>query len=155
MSICRVISCVAGNGWGVCCDRCVLLTKLLLTFALLHFVLQDQTCLFLQVSLDFLLLHSNLLWLKGRLVLLLDLEGLAGLQGQKLQVNFSFFSISGWGIGLDYCDVEWFMLETNWDCSVIFETATKYCILDSSVDYENYSISSKEFLPIAVNIMII
>ena len=23
-------------------------------------------------------------------------------------VNFSFFSISDWGIDLDYCDVEWF-----------------------------------------------
>ena len=43
---------------GVCYDQCVLLTKLL-AFALLHFVLQRQTCLLLQVSLDILLLHSN------------------------------------------------------------------------------------------------
>ena len=28
-------------------------------------------------------------------------------------VNFSFFSTSGWGIDLDYWDVEWFALETN------------------------------------------
>ena len=21
--------------------------------------------------------------------------------------NFSFFSVTGWGIGLDYCDIEW------------------------------------------------
>ena len=35
--------------------------------------------------------------------------------------NFSFFSISGWDIDLDYCDVEWFALETNRDHSVIFE----------------------------------
>ena len=27
--------------------------------------------------------------------------------------NFSFFSIAIWGIGLDYCDVEWFALETE------------------------------------------
>ena len=27
--------------------------------------------------------------------------------------NFSFFSITGWGIDLDYCDTEWFALETN------------------------------------------
>ena len=26
---------------------------------------------------------------------------------------FSFFGITGWGIDLDYCDVEWFALETN------------------------------------------
>ena len=35
--------------------------KTLLAFALLHFVLQGQTCLLLQVSLGFLLLHSSLL----------------------------------------------------------------------------------------------
>ena len=31
---------------------------------LLHFVLQDQTCLLLQVSLEVLLLHSSTLWCK-------------------------------------------------------------------------------------------
>ena len=65
------------------------------------------------------------------------------------------FIITGWGIDLDYCDSEWFALETNRDHSVIFETASKYCILDSSVDYDGYSISSKGFLPIVVDIMVI
>ena len=46
---------------GVCCDQCVLLAKLL-AFALLHCVLLDQTCLLLQVSLDFQLSHSSPLW---------------------------------------------------------------------------------------------
>ena len=55
----------------------------------------------------------------------------------------------------DYCDIEWFALETNRDHSVVFETAPKYCILDSSVDYDDYSISSKGFLPIVVDIMVI
>ena len=41
------------------------LGETLLTFALLHFVLQGQTCLLLQVSLDFLLLHSSPLESKG------------------------------------------------------------------------------------------
>ena len=27
--------------------------------------------------------------------------------------NFSFFSVTGWGIDLDYCDIEWFALETE------------------------------------------
>ena len=40
------------------------------------------------------------------------------------------------------------------DHSVIFETASKYCILDSSVDYDGYSISSKGFLPTVVDIMV-
>ena len=62
-------------------------------------------------------------------------------------VNFSFFTNSGWGIDLDYCDVEWFALEMNWDHSVVFEIAPKYCILDSLVDCEGYTISSKGFLP--------
>ena len=34
---------------------------------------------------------------------------------------------------MDYCDIEWFALETNRDHSVIFEIASKYCILDSLV----------------------
>ena len=45
--------------------------------------------------------------------------------------NFSFFSVTGWGIDLDYCDIEFFALETNRDHSVVFEIASKYCISDS------------------------
>ena len=69
--------------------------------------------------------------------------------------DFSFFSVTGWGIDLDYYDIEWFALETNRDHSVIFETAFKYCISDSFVDYDGYSISSKGFLSTAVDIMVI
>ena len=32
------------------------------------------------------------------------------------------------GHRLDYYDIEWFSLETNRDHSVVFETASKYCI---------------------------
>ena len=56
---------------------------------------------------------------------------------------------------LDYCDVEWFALETNRGHSVIFEIASKYCISDSFVDYGGYSISSKGFLLTVVDIMAI
>ena len=59
------------------------------------------------------------------------------------------------GIGLDHRDIEWFALETNKGHSVVFEIASKYCILDSFVDYEGYSISSKGFLPAVVDIMVI
>ena len=38
---------------------------------------------------------------------------------------FSFFSITGWGIDLDYCDIEWFVLETNRDHSVVFRDECK------------------------------
>ena len=57
---------------------------------------------------------------------------------------------SGHRLGL-LC-VEWFALEMNKDHSVIFETASKYCILDSFVDHDGYSISSKGFLPTVVDI---
>ena len=43
----------------------------------------------------------------------------------------------------------------NKDLSVIFEIALKYCISDSFVDYEGYSMSSKGFLPTVVDIMVI
>ena len=59
------------------------------------------------------------------------------------------------GIDLDYCDTERFALEMNRDHSVIFETASKCCISDPFVDYDGYSISSKEFLPAVVDIMVI
>ena len=80
---------------------------------------------------------------------------LKDLVGLLKPFNFSFFSIAGWGIDLDYCDIEWFALEMNRDHSVVFETAPKYCISDSFVDHDGYSISSKGFLPTAGDIMVI
>ena len=71
---------------------------------------------------------------------MLVLEGLVGL---RELFNFSFFSITGQGTDLDYRDIEWFALVSNRDHSVIFEIETKYYILDSFVDYDSYSISSK------------
>ena len=47
-----------------------------------------------------------------------------------------FFTITGWGIDLEYCDIELFALEINRDHSIVLEIASKYCILDSSVAYE-------------------
>ena len=67
--------------------------------------------------------------------------------------NFSLFSITGWDIDFNYSHIEWFALETNRDLSVIFEIASKYCISDSLVDYDGYSISSKGFWPTVVDIM--
>ena len=126
MSMCRVISCIVGRG-------CLLwpmhsLGKTLLAFALLHFVFQGQTCLLLQVSLDFLLLHSNPLWWKRHLfffffflVLVLGLVGL--LRTIQLQV----FKHSWWGhrLGLLHSNwilhsIEWLALETDRDHSGFF-----------------------------------
>ena len=41
------------------------------------------------------------------------------------------------------------------DQSVVFEIAFKYCVLDSFVDYDGYSISCKGFLPTVVHNMVI
>ena len=51
--------------------------------------------------------------------------------------------------------LKWFVLETSRDHSVVFEIAPKYCILDSFVDYEVYSISSQVLLPTVVDLMVI
>ena len=57
MSMCKIVSWVVEK--SVCYDQSVLLIKILLTFALLHFVFLGQTCLLFRVSIDFLLLHSS------------------------------------------------------------------------------------------------
>ena len=82
----------------------------------------------------------------------LVLEGLAGL---PRPVQIQLLQLYWWRHRLDYCNTEWFALETNRDHSVIFEIASKYCISDSFVDHYGYSISSKGFLPTVVDIMFI
>ena len=107
------------------------------------FCIQGQICLLLQVFLDFLICIP---------VSYNEKDIFFGCQFQKvLQVfiepfNCSFFSIAYWGIDLDYCDIEWFALETKKDHSVILEIASKYCISDSFVDHDGYCISSEGIL---------
>ena len=81
---------------------------------------------------------------------MLVLKGLVG-----LHITVQLLQCYWWGIDLDYHDIEWFALETNSDQSVIFETAFKYCISDSFVVDDGYSISSEGFLPTVVDIMVI
>ena len=69
--------------------------------------------------------------------------------------NYSFFSITGQRTDLDYRDIEWFALKTNRDHSVVFEIASRYCISDSFVDYDAYSISPKGFLSTGLDTMVI
>ena len=82
---------------------------------------------------------------------MLVLEGLVGLHRTfQLQLLRCYCS----GIGLDYCDIEWFALGMSRDHSVIFEIASKDCISDSFVDYHGYPIFSKGFLPTLVDLMV-
>ena len=71
-------------------------------------------------------------------------------------VYFIFFSITVRDIDFSYCDIEWFALAMNRDHSVFFfQIASKYCISNSFVDHDGYSISSKRSLPTVVDIMVI
>ena len=80
---------------------------------------------------------------------------LKGLVGLHRTVQLQLVQRTGWGIDLDYCEIEWYALETNRDHSVVFEIASKYCILNSFVDHDGYSLSSEGFLPAVVDIMVI
>ena len=83
---------------------------------------------------------------------MLVLKGLVGLH-RTVQLQLLQHHWLGHRLGL--CGIEWFALETNGDHSVIFEIASKYCISDSFVDHDGYSISSKGFLPAVVDITVI
>ena len=80
---------------------------------------------------------------------------LKGLVGLHRPFNFSFFSVASWGIDLDHRDIEWFALEVNRDHSVVFEILSMYCISDSFVDHDGYSISSEGLLPTVVDIVVV
>ena len=69
------------------------------------------------------------------------------LVGLHRTFQLSFFGISGLDIELNYCDVEWFSLETNQDHSVIFETVPKDCILDSLVTLRVAPLLLRDFCP--------
>ena len=77
---------------------------------------------------------------------------LQGLVGLRRTVQLQLLQQFGWGADLDYCGIEWFVLETNRDRSVIFEIASKYHVSDSFADCEGYSVSSKGFFPIRIYI---
>ena len=79
----------------------------------------------------------------------LVLEGLVGLH-RRVQLQLLHCYWLGHRLGLLWY---WMVcLGTNRDHSVIFEVASKYCISDSFVDHDGYSISSKGFLPTVVDI---
>ena len=78
-----------------------------------------------------------------------------GLVGPHRTVQLQLLRRCWSGHRLGYHDNEWFALEMNRNHSVIFETASKYCILDSFVDHDGYSISWKGFLPTLVDIVVI
>ena len=90
--------------------------------------------------------------MKGHLFGELVLKGFVDLHRT---IQLQLLSITSQGIDLDYSHIEWLASGMNKDHSVIFDIASKYCILDSFVDYDGNSIYSKGFLPTVVDIIII
>ena len=129
MSICRVISCVVGklcllwSAWSL--DKTVGLCP-----ASFCTPRPDLPVIPSISWLPTFAFQSPMM--KRTFFFLLVLEGVVVFIGL---INVSFFVINSWGIDLNYSDVEWLALETNQDHPVVFETAPKYCILDSSVDW--------------------
>ena len=81
---------------------------------------------------------------------MLVLEFLIGLHRT---VNFSFFSIAGQGIDLDYHDIEWFALETEIILSFLrLHPSTAYWTLLLTMMATPFS---EGFLPKVVDIMVI
>ena len=56
---------------------------------------------------------------------------LKGLVNLHRTVQIQLLHVTGWAIGFDYHDVEWFALEMNKDHSVVYKIAPKYCISDT------------------------
>jgi len=142
--------CDVGKGcllWQACS-----LDKTLLSFALLHFVLQVQICLLFLVSLNFQLLHSNPLWLKWHLFLVLVLEDVVGLY-RTGQLQLLWHQWLRHRLGLLWY---WMVcLGKKPRALCCFWGCPKYDILGFFVVYEDYSISSKGFLTVIVDVTVI
>ena len=147
--MCRVISCVVGRGcllWPVCSlDETVNLCP-------------DSFCTprpNLPVTPGFSWLPTFAFQssvIKRKSFLLLVIEDLVSLH-RTIQLQLLWHLWLGHKLGLSWYSMV--CLETNRDHSVFFEIALNSCILDSIVDYEIYSVSSKGFLPTVVDIMVI
>ena len=154
MSMCRVFSCVVGRG-------CLIwplhsLGKTLLAFVLFFFFFLYSKAKFASYSMSLLTSHFCIPVPYNEEDIYLGVSSRRSCRSSWNQpFNFSFFSITGQGIDLDYSDIEWFALAKNRDHSVIFEISSKYWILDSFVDYDGCSISFKGFLTTVIDIIVI
>ena len=131
------------------------LDKILLAFALLHFVLQGQTIcnsVFLLTSYFHIPVPYDR---KGIFCLVLVLEGIVGIH-RTGQLQLLLHQWLGQRPGLLWCGMIWMIFLGNKQIILsFFEIAPKHCISNSSVDYNGYCIPSKEFLPTVVDIMVI
>ena len=149
MSMCRVFSCVVGRG-------CLLwlvhfLGRTLLAFALLIFNSRAKLPVIPGIAwLSTFAFHCPIMKRKPFWVLIP--EGLVGLH-RIVQLQLLQHYWLGHKLWLLWY---WMVCLGNEQISFChFKIAPKYCILDSFVDYDGYSISSKGFLPTVVDIMVI
>ena len=102
MSMCRVFSCVVGKGF--CYDQCVLLAKLYQPCSALFCTPRPNLPVTPGVSsLPTFAFQSPIR--KKTSFWVLVLKGLVGLHRA---IHFSFFSITGLGVDLNYRGIEWF-----------------------------------------------
>ena len=78
-----------------------------------------------------------------------------GLTGLHRTIQLQLLQHYWLGHRLDYSDTEWFALEVNRDHSVVFFRLHPSTAFWTLVDDDGYSISSKGFLPVVVDIMVI
>ena len=135
---------------GVCCDQCVLLAKLL-AFALLHFVLQGQTGCYSGISwLHTFAFHSPVL----KRTSFFHVSSRRSCRSSK---NCSTSASSTLVIGAQtWITVILNGLPQKWtEVIMLFLKLFPSMAFWTLLDYEGYSISSKGFLPIVVDIMVI
>ena len=143
MSMCRVVSCVVGGGcllWPACS-----VGKTLLAFALLHCVLQGQTCLLLRYILTSYFCIPVTYDKNNIFFLVLFLEGLhRTIQLQLLQrywLGHRLGLLWYWMVCLESTQ------KSFWDCTQVLHFGL-FCWLWGYI-------SSKGFLPTVVDIMVI
>ena len=150
MSMCRVISSVVGRWYLLWPVRS--LGKTLLAFALFHFCTSRPN----------LPITSDISWVptfafQTPIMKRTSFLGVSSRRSCRSFIepfNFSFFSISGWGIDLDYSDTE-NVLSWKQTKIILFLRLHPSTAFWTVVAYEGYSISSKGFLSTVVDIMII
>ena len=148
MSMCRVFSCVVGR--GVCYDQCILLAEFYYPFPCFIMYSKANFACYSRCFLSSYFCIPVPYNEKDIFFCVLVLEGLVGLH-RTIQLLQRYLSGHRFGL-LWYWMVCLGDKQRSFCC---FETASKYCILDSFVDYDGYYISSKGFLPREVDIMVI
>ena len=148
MPMCTVISCVVGRGcllWPV-----PSLGRTLLAFALIHFVLKAKfTCYSRCLLTSYFVFQSPM-------IKRMSFLGVGSRRSWDLYRTTHLQLLQHYWLG-HRLGLLWYLMvcsEMNRDHSVIFEIASKYCILDFFVDYEGYSISFKGFLHTVVDKMV-